>query len=141
MREEKRNLSEKEQMHSSDTQGFLDCFEDLQDPRIDRRKPYPVSEILLVTLLSIISGAESWNDIELFGKAKQDYLRRFLSFIFRDDDSRIRKGNAPENIATIKHVALNLLQKSKKPRESIKGLRKLAAWDENRLTNIFTKIL
>jgi predicted transposase YbfD/YdcC len=71
--------------------------------------------------------------------AIENGLHYVLDISFRDDDSRIRKGNAPENIAIIKHAALNLLQKSKKPRESIKGLRKLAAWDETRLTNIFTK--
>jgi len=68
-------------------------------------------------------------------------LHYILDISFRDDDSRIRKGNAPENMGIIKHTALNLLQKSIKPRESIKRLRKVAAWDENRLTEIFAKIL
>lgn len=71
----------------------------------------------------------------------ENSLHYVLDISFRDDDSRIRKGNAPENIAIIKHAALNLLQKSKRPRESIKGLRKVAAWDETRLSEIFTKIL
>ena len=71
----------------------------------------------------------------------ENSLHHVLDISFRDDDSRIRKGNAPENIAIIKHAALNLLQRSKRPRESIKGLRKVAAWDETRLTKIFTKIL
>lgn len=71
----------------------------------------------------------------------ENSLHHVLDISFRDDDSRIRKGNAPENIAIIKHAALNLLQRSKRPRESIKGLRKVAAWDETRLTEIFTKIL
>ncbi len=71
----------------------------------------------------------------------ENSLHHVLDISFRDDESRIRKGNAPENIAIIKHAALNLLQKNKRPRESIKGLRKIAAWDETRLSEIFTKIL
>jgi predicted transposase YbfD/YdcC len=71
----------------------------------------------------------------------ENSLHHVLDISFRDDESRIRKGNAPENIAIIKHAALNLLQKSKGPRESIKALRKIAAWDENRLSDIFNKIL
>jgi predicted transposase YbfD/YdcC len=37
-------------------------------------------EILLLTLCAIICGAESWDDIELFGEAKLDFLRSFLPF-------------------------------------------------------------
>lgn len=71
----------------------------------------------------------------------ENSLHYVLDIAFRDDDSRIRRGNAPENIAIIKHAALNLLQKNKRPRESIKGLRKAASWNENRLTEIFTQSL
>ena len=50
---------------------------------------------------------------------------------FNDDQCRIRKGNAPRNIAIIKKTALNLLQiiKKEKPRISLKAMRKLAGWD------------
>ena len=61
-------------------QGFLDYFEDLKDPRINRRKLYAVSEILLVTLAGIICGAEGWSDIEKFGKSKIEELRKYCSF-------------------------------------------------------------
>jgi hypothetical protein len=36
--------------------GFLDYFSDLPDPRIDRKKIYPLNEILLIAFLSIICG-------------------------------------------------------------------------------------
>ena len=60
--------------------GFLDFFTDLEDPRIDRKKLYPMSEILLTTLCAVISGAEGWQDIENFGKAKIDFLKKHLAF-------------------------------------------------------------
>ena len=62
-----------------------------------------------------------------------------MDISFRDDDSRIRQGNAPENITVIKHVALNMLQANKQKRESIKGLRKVAAWDHDRMHNILAQ--
>lgn len=68
-------------------------------------------------------------------------LHYILDVTFRDDDSRIRKGNAPKNMMVIKHAALNLLQSNKKKRESVKRLRKIAAWNETRLDEIFTQIL
>lgn len=61
----------------------------------------------------------------------ENKLHWVLDVCFGDDQSRIRKGNAPRNIAVIRKCALNLLQKIKKerPRSSIKRLRKLAGWD------------
>jgi predicted transposase YbfD/YdcC len=58
----------------------LDVFGQLNDSRIDRKKLHPMPEILLLTLCAVICGAESWNDIELFGEAKLDFLRSFLPF-------------------------------------------------------------
>ena len=47
---------------------FLDYFEELEDPRVERTKFYPVDEILLTTLCAVICGSEGWSDVELFGK-------------------------------------------------------------------------
>lgn len=59
---------------------FLYHFDALEDPRIDRKKLYPLSEILLVVLCGSICGAQSWRDFVIFGGEKIDYLRRFLPF-------------------------------------------------------------
>jgi predicted transposase YbfD/YdcC len=39
-----------------------------------------MSEILLVTILAVICGCETWNDIEAYGRIKLDFLRAFLPF-------------------------------------------------------------
>jgi len=59
---------------------FLDIFGQLDDPRIERKKLHPLPEILLLTLCAVICGAESWNDIEIFGKSKLAFLRQYLSY-------------------------------------------------------------
>ena len=59
---------------------FLDYFDAFEDPRIDREKLYSMSEILLTTLCAVISGAEGWQDVENFGKAKINFLKKYLSF-------------------------------------------------------------
>lgn len=61
-------------------EGFLDFFEDLDDPRMDRKKLYPLNEILLLTLMAVVCGSEGWEDIEAFGEEKLDYLRQFLPY-------------------------------------------------------------
>ena len=59
---------------------FLYHFDALEDPRVDRKKLYPLPEILLVVLCGSICSAQSWRDFVTFGEEKLDYLRRFLPF-------------------------------------------------------------
>jgi predicted transposase YbfD/YdcC len=68
----------------------------------------------------------------------ENKLHWVLDICFNDDQSRIRKGNAPRNIAIIKKTVLNLLQviKKTKPRVSLKAMRKLAGWSHNFLDSV-----
>ena len=70
----------------------------------------------------------------------ENKLHWVLDICFNDDQSRIRKGNAPRNVAIIKKTALNLLQIIKKdiPRLSLKAMRKLAGWDTSFLDTVMT---
>jgi predicted transposase YbfD/YdcC len=58
---------------------FTDHFADLPDPRIDRTKLHALGDILVIALCAVIGGAESWPDIEAFGRAKHDWFKRFLA--------------------------------------------------------------
>ena len=53
-------------------------FSELTDPRVERTKAHMLEDILFIAIASVICGAESWNDMENFGKAKQEWLRTFL---------------------------------------------------------------
>ena len=59
---------------------FLDFFTELEDPRLERHKLYPLDEILLTTLCAKICDAESWEDIQDFGEAKIEFLRKYLPY-------------------------------------------------------------
>jgi len=54
------------------------CRLPVEDPRVDRTRLHRLSDILVITLCAVICGADSWTEIELFGKAKVDWLRTFL---------------------------------------------------------------
>lgn len=56
----------------------LSYFSSLTDPRVERTKSHSLDDILFIAISSIICGAESWNDMESFGEAKEDWLRTFL---------------------------------------------------------------
>src|SRR5580700_8713914 len=59
---------------------FLDHFKGLPDPRQRGKITYPLGEVLLLCLLAVLGGAETFVDIARFGEKKIDLLRRFRPF-------------------------------------------------------------
>jgi len=59
---------------------FLRHFSELPDPRQRGKVVYPLDEILLLCLLGVLAGAETFVDIARFGDRKLELLRRFRPF-------------------------------------------------------------
>jgi len=59
---------------------FLHHFNGLPDPRQRGKVMYPLEEVLLLALLAVLAGAESFVEIARFGEKKLDLLRRFRPF-------------------------------------------------------------
>jgi predicted transposase YbfD/YdcC len=59
---------------------FLRHFNDMPDPRQCGKVTYPLAEVLLLALLAVLAGADSFVDIARFGDRKLDLLRRFRPF-------------------------------------------------------------
>ncbi|MCK5138033.1 MAG: transposase family protein [Bacteroidales bacterium] len=53
-------------------------FSQLPDPRIHRNKKHLLIDIIILTIIAVLCGAESWDSIEMFGKSKKDFLSKFL---------------------------------------------------------------
>jgi predicted transposase YbfD/YdcC len=66
-----------------------------------------------------------------FPRPTQHTLHWTLDLSFREDDSRIRSGNAAENMAVLRHIALNLLKKEKSVKLGVKNKRLKAGWDDD----------
>lgn len=66
----------------------------------------------------------------------ENSLHWVLDIAFREDDSRIRKDHGPENMAMLRHIALNLLKQDKSIKVGIKSKRKNAGWDERYLLKV-----
>lgn len=60
------------------SKNIVDHFGDLPDPREDSRR-HLLLDIVVMVICASISGAEKWNDIEAFGRAKKAWLRRCLA--------------------------------------------------------------
>lgn len=70
----------------------------------------------------------------------ENQLHWVLDMSFGEDQSRIRKDNAPTNVAIIRHAALNMIRQTPKNRVSIKRMRKAAGWDDSILTEILAQV-
>jgi predicted transposase YbfD/YdcC len=66
----------------------------------------------------------------------ENKLHWCLDIGFREDECRTRTGNAGENLAIIRHIALNLLKQEKTCKQGIKSKRLKAGWDENYMLKV-----
>ena len=51
---------------------------ELPDPRVQRTQKHLLKDILVISILAVIGGAEGWEDMENYGIAKQQWLEEFL---------------------------------------------------------------
>jgi predicted transposase YbfD/YdcC len=59
-------------------QQFATHFEHLTDPRLERTRRHVLQDVLVIALCALIANANTWVDVERYGKTKLDFLRRFL---------------------------------------------------------------
>lgn len=58
--------------------GFLACFEGLEDPRRGNTRRYDLHELLMIALVAFLCGGESCLDMEEFAQATEEFLRGFM---------------------------------------------------------------
>lgn len=79
---------------------------------------------------------------EKYGQCKRGHwgiensLHWCLDMAFNEDQSRMRKGYAAENMNILRHMCLNMLKQEKTCRMGIKGKRKKCGWDHNYLIKV-----
>ena len=55
-----------------------DYFSEIKDPRVGRTKRHKLIDIITITICAVISGADTFVDIEEYGKAQHKWLKKFL---------------------------------------------------------------
>lgn len=66
----------------------------------------------------------------------ENSLHWVLDVVFNEDSSRVRTANAQQNLALIRRIAINLLNNETTRKDSLKGKRQLAGWDETYLESV-----
>ena len=57
---------------------LFESLSEIRDQRVERTKRHSLRDILVIAICAFICAAETWEDIEEFGKAKQEWLATFL---------------------------------------------------------------
>jgi predicted transposase YbfD/YdcC len=66
----------------------------------------------------------------------ENSLHWVLDIAFREDENRTRKHHGPENLATLRHIAYNLLKRDKTTKAGVKARRHAAGWDNDYLAQL-----
>ena len=66
----------------------------------------------------------------------ENSLHWVLDVGFREDQCRVRKDHGPENLAILRHIAINLLKQEKSAKLGVANKRLKAGWDEGYLLKI-----
>ena len=121
--------------------GQLDLLDDLAtwpaSSRIimvesSRQKDGQLQEQTRFYISSLPATASHFNRLIRNHWSIENNLHWMLDVVFAEDLSRTRKGNAPENLATLRKIALQLFNQNT-DKQSIKSRRKLAAWNDGYL--------
>lgn len=70
----------------------------------------------------------------------ENKLHWVLDMAFDEDRCRIRRGNAPDNFALLRKIALNLLKLEKTSHRGLEAKRKRAAWDQGYLIKVLQAV-
>ena len=65
-------------MANSASSNIIEHFRDIEDPRIERNKKHQIWDIICLTICAVVCGCETWEEIELYGKEKKQWLSGIL---------------------------------------------------------------
>mgnify|MGYP001244587376 CR=1 FL=1 len=65
-------------MESDPSGSIAKHFANLEDPRMDRTKRHSLLDILVIAICAVICGADNWEEVQLFGEAKENWFKSFL---------------------------------------------------------------
>ena len=94
---------------------LIEHIKDLADMRVDVTRDRELMDVLTIALCTLLCAGESFNDMEDFSQAKEEWFRTFLTL-----KNGIPSHDA-ENLATSRKLALNLLKGEAIQKRGIQG--------------------
>lgn len=89
-------------------------------------------------LLSLELSAQRFAEVVRGHWRIENRLHWALDVAFREDESKIARGYATENLAVLRHLALNLITQEKTVKAGTRAKRMRAGWDDRYLLKVLT---
>lgn len=87
-------------------------------------------------LMSLPLSAQRFAEVVRGHWGIENQLHWVLDVAFREDDSKVAQGYAPENLAVLRHIALNLINQEKSLKAGTRAKRMRAGWDDQYLFRV-----
>jgi predicted transposase YbfD/YdcC len=100
-----------------------------------REAPDKTSTETAYYLLSQALSAERFNEVVRQHWGVENQLHWRLDVVMNEDQDRTRLGNGPHNLAVLRHMAINAMQRDT-TKGSLRGRFKRAGWDDTYLTSL-----
>ena len=100
-----------------------------------REAPDKTSTETAYYLLSKALAAEHFNEVVRQHWGVENRLHWRLDVVMNEDQDRTRLGNGPHNLAVLRHMAINAMQRDA-TKGSLRGKFKRAGWDDAYLTSL-----
>lgn len=113
-------FADRSQWEGLQSVGLVEAIREVGGKRTVERRYY---------LSSLPLGAEAFAGAVRGHWGVENKVHWVLDVCFREDQSRARAGYAAENLATLRRLALNLLQREPTKKRGIKGKQLNAGWD------------
>ena len=59
----------------SSIQSLVQCFESVEDPRVDRTKHHLLIDIMVIAMLAVIANSDKWSDIRIWAEISDRFPR------------------------------------------------------------------
>lgn len=124
-------FEEKSKWKKLTTFGMVESIREMRE-ETTREKRYFISSLPL--------NAERFAEAARCHWSVENDLHWGLDISFREDDCRVRKGHAPENLAILRRFALSLIKHDPLRKIGVKASRKAAGWDNNYLLHLLSLV-
>lgn len=124
-------FEEKSKWKKLTTFGMVESIRQIGE-QTTREKRYFISSLPL--------DAERFAEAARYHWSVENCLHWGLDISFREDDCRVRKGHAPENLAILRRFALSLIKGDPLRKIGVKASRKAAGWDNDYLLHLLNLV-
>ena len=102
---------------------LIESLEQIDDPRSHINKIHPMTEIIFLVIVAVLSGADGWKSIHLFGKEKLGWLKQYLPYeqgiASKDTIARVISVIEPNQLALAFISFINQIRQQQDPAQPI----------------------